>query len=120
MLDVNLMDVVLRRGEAVAPQVAQYRELDSRRKALQGKLDELRARRNAANDEMARLDKKSAQFTAAREGLKELSIAIKQGESELNEVEDRCLDLLLHIPNAPHVSVPDGKDESHNRLEHVW
>jgi seryl-tRNA synthetase len=114
------MEGVLRRGPAVAAQVAQYRELDSRRKSLQGRLDELRAKKNAANQEMARLDKKSAEFADARDRLKKLSDDIKAGEAELGSAEEKSQQLLLEIPNAPHESVPDGAGDSANPVLHTW
>jgi seryl-tRNA synthetase len=87
---------------------------------LQGELDDLRRERNAANDRMAKLDKKSAEFAAARDTLRALSDRIKQGEGEHRDIEARSTGLLERIPNAPHASVPDGADEHANRVERVW
>ncbi len=120
MLDANLMEVVLRRGVGVTPLVTRFRELEARRKALQGRLDDLRAQRNGANQEMARLDKKSPDFASARDRLRDLSQAIKDGETELTQVEEDSRQTLLVIPNAPHTSVPDGEGEAGNRVEEVW
>jgi seryl-tRNA synthetase len=113
------MDEVLRRAGAVAELVGRWRDADARRKQLQARLDELRHRRNGANDRMASLDKKSDEFAAARDELRELSRDIKAGEAELGEVEARCTDALMMLPMAPHASVPDGADETANRVESV-
>ena len=43
--------------------------------------------RNAANERMAKLDKKSPEFAAARDELKALSAQIKEGEAELATLE---------------------------------
>ncbi len=120
MLDPARLDDVARRGDDVVALVAAWRELDDKRKRLQGELDELRQQRNAANEQMAKLDKKSDEFAAARDELRDLSKRIKTGESELTETEELVADHLLAIPNAPHESVPDGADESANREELVW
>ncbi len=120
MLDPARMDDVLRRGGDVRTVVTAWRDLDARRRQLQGELDSLRQRRNAANEQMAKLDKKSAEFTAARDELKSLSGKIKEGEAELAKLEAACADKLLVIPNAPHASVPDGSSEADNKVIHVW
>ncbi|HEX3482580.1 MAG TPA: serine--tRNA ligase [Kofleriaceae bacterium] len=114
------MDGVLRRGPAVAPVVAAWRSADERRRKLQGELDSLRQQRNAANEKMARLDKKSAEFAAARDDMKLLAGRIKEGEAELARLEAICEQHLLTIPNAPHASVPDGAGEADNPVVRTW
>jgi len=120
MLDPSLLDSVLRRGGDVASLVTQFRELEGRRKKLQGSLDTLRAERNAANQEMASLDKKSDQFADARDRLRSLSQRIKADEGELSEVSERSHDLLHEIPNAPAETVPEGADEGSNVEVAAW
>jgi seryl-tRNA synthetase len=120
MLDPARMDDVLRRGPKEADGVNAWRALDERRRKLQGELDGKRAERNAANDSMAKLDKKSAEFAAARDRLKALSAEIKQGEAELADLETESSYALATIPNAPHASVPTGDGEADNPLLHVW
>mgnify|MGYP001278531878 CR=1 FL=1 len=119
MLDPARMDDVLRRGGDVATVVASWRSLDDRRKKLQAELDTKRGERNAANERMSKLDKKSDEFAAAREELKTLATVIKEGETELATLETTSQQRLLHIPNAPHASVPDGNTEADNRVLHT-
>jgi seryl-tRNA synthetase len=69
---------------------------------------------------MARLDKKSAEFAAARDGMKALASRIKEGEGELAQLEAVCEQHLLVIPNAPHASVPDGASEADNPVVATW
>jgi len=120
MLDPARMDEVLRRGGDVAPLVAEWKALDERRRRLQGELDNMRAARNGANDRMAKLDKKSPEFAAARDELKDLSSKIRGGEVELTQLEEQSRDKLQRIPNAPHASVPAGTTEADNPVLHVW
>jgi seryl-tRNA synthetase len=114
------MDDVCRRGGDVATAVAAWRSLDERRKDLQGKLDRLRAERNKANERMAKLDKKSPEFAAARDELKAKGGQIKDGEAELASVELERETLQLGLPNAPHASVPEGAGEQDNPVVHTW
>ena len=120
MLDPARMDDVLRRGGDVTHAVTSWRELDARRRKLQGELDGHRAARNAANERMAKLDKKSPEFGAARDELKALSTTIKEGEAALGTIETDSTNRLLLLPNAPHSSVPEGAGEAENTVLHVW
>jgi len=121
MLDPARMDEVLRRGDpTVAALVASWRDFDARRRKQQGQLDSLRQARNAANETMAKLDKKSAEFATARDGMKALSTQIKEGEGELAKLEAMCEQSLLTIPNAPHASVPAGAGEADNPVLYTW
>jgi seryl-tRNA synthetase len=114
------MDDVVRRAPEVATLVAAWRSADERRRKLQGDLDSLRQQRNAANETMARLDKKSPEFAAALAGMKALAGKIKDGEGELTRLEADCGQQLLLIPNAPHASVPSGAGEADNPVLHTW
>ncbi len=121
MLDPARMDDVLRRGAAdVAALVTTWRSFDEQRRKLQGELDSLRQARNAANEKMAKLDKKSPEFATERDGMKALSTKIKDGEAELGKLEQLSEQSLLVIPNAPHASVPDGAGEADNPVLHSW
>ncbi len=120
MVDPSKLDLVLRRGGDVSDLIVRYRAVDARRKELQGKLDELRAQRNNANQKMRDLDKKSDEFAQARDELRALSQTIKQDEKEHTGLDDESRDLLLHIPNAPHESVHDGKGEDDNKEFSSW
>ena len=119
MLNPDRMDDVTRRPN-VEPLVASWRGIDAQRRQLQGSLDNLRAQRNAANDAMSKLDKKSDAFAAERDRLKALSTEIKLGETSLAKLEEQAETLLLTLPNAPHASVPLGASELDNREERRW
>src|ERR1700733_1784145 len=120
MLDPARMDDVLRRGGDVATAVETWKGLDDQRRKLQGDLDTRRQHRNAANERMSKLDKKSPEFASARDELKQLAAEIKLQEPRLAKLEADCEDSLLVIPNAPHASVPTGASEADNPVLHTW
>jgi len=120
MLDPARMDDVPRRGGEVEKLVSEWKTLDARRRKLQNDLDGERQRKNLANEKMSKLDKKSTDFTTARDEMKAVSQRIKEGETELLALETETEHRLLHIPNAPHASVPDGTSEADNPVLHVW
>src|SRR5262245_9529228 len=99
MLDPARLDLVLRPGAAVKPLLDEFRRFDGQRKELQAELDGLRARRNQANEQMAKADKKSPAFAALREEMRAVSQKVKEGEAELGRLEEEAKGRLLYIPN---------------------
>ena len=63
--------------------------------------------------ELAKTDKGAVE--GARAQLRALGDEVKKSEQELAQVEAELERLLLLVPNPPHESVPDGKDEKDNR-----
>jgi len=121
MVEVGRLSDVLRRGDReVAALVDEVRALDQERRVLQSSLDELRAARNAANQRMSALDKKSPDFATERDSLRTLSQTIKSGETDLGRIETTLEQKLLLIPNAPHASVPDGAGADDNPVVDTW
>ncbi|KYF51011.1 serine--tRNA ligase [Sorangium cellulosum] len=93
--------------------------VSSRRSRIQ-ELERWQAERNAANDAMARLDKKSPEFAQKRDELKALSAKIKEAEQVASELEKRLTELLAVVPNLPDPSVPDGAGDEDNVVVRTW
>src|SRR5207247_6288862 len=94
--------------------------LDIRRRALTGRLDQLKAERNEAAKADARLMKeKGALPLDIRESRRALGERIDGIEAELKGVEQALEQKLLHVPNLPLPDLPDG-DASHNKIVRTW
>ncbi|WP_437287152.1 serine--tRNA ligase [Sorangium sp. So ce406] len=93
--------------------------VSARRSRIQ-ELEGWQAQRNAANDAMARLDKKSPEFAQKRDELKALSARIKEAEQVVSELEKRMTELLSGVPNLPDPSVPDGAGDQDNVVLRTW
>jgi seryl-tRNA synthetase len=52
--------------------------------------------------------------------MREVSGKIKEMEAGVRDLDEALQNELLVIPNLPHESVPEGSDESANRLERTW
>ncbi len=91
---------------------------DSRRKSL-SELEDLRAQKNKANDEISTLlkAKKDAKLKIA--SMKKTAERIGQLEDKLKEINAELDKLLLVIPNIPHSSVPVG-DASCKKTVRSW
>jgi len=111
-----------RRSPAAAASLDGLSELDAKRRRIIVETETLKARRNAANQEMSALAKggdKSA-FLARREELRTLSEQIKGKDSELDQVLAAMQERLLGVPNLPHPSVPDGRSSDDNIELRRW
>lgn len=109
-----------RRSPGAADTLAPIAELSRKRRELISSVETKAASRNAANDAMAKADKKSPEFAEKREELKRLSGEIKEAEKALSEVEAEIQKMLAVVPNMPDPSVPDGKNEEDNVVVRVW
>ena len=107
-----------RRSDAAAQALDTIHDVSERRRAAIGELEQLQAKRNAANKDMAALAKGGDKelFAKRRDEMKALGAEIKERETALHAIEDEMRDLLLHVPNIPHPSAPDGKTEADNRV----
>ncbi len=109
-----------RRNEAAAAPLASIEALALERRKAIAQSESLAAERNRANEDMARLDKKSPEFAARRDQLKELSTRQKGLEQEVIKAEKDIQDILQGVPNVPHASVPDGDGAAGNVEQKVW
>ncbi|ABC83619.1 serine--tRNA ligase [Anaeromyxobacter dehalogenans] len=110
-----------RRGEGAVQALAPVKPLAARRRELNVLLEKQKkeqADANARIRELARTDKGAVE--GARASLRALGDEVKKTEAELGEVEAELTRLLMLVPNPPHDSVPDGKDEHDNVVVKTW
>ncbi|HEY8432639.1 MAG TPA: serine--tRNA ligase [Sandaracinaceae bacterium] len=108
------------RGPAATASLERIAELAPERSAVITRVEALRAERNEASAAMAKLDKKSPEFAERRAALKELGDRIKELEAERDRIEAELNELVLHVPNLPHESVPRGESEHDNVVVRTW
>jgi seryl-tRNA synthetase len=110
-----------RRGENAVATLRPVKELAARRRELNVSLEGQKKRQSEANarvGQLMRTDKAAGE--AARAEARALSDQVKGSDEELKQVEAAIEKLLLLVPNLPHDSVPDGKDERDNLLVRTW
>ena len=95
-------------------------ELDTQRRQLQSKLDNLRAEKNKASKEIGLAKSKIDSISELKSTVRKLNEDLKNKEKELNKVSSELTSLHLSIPNLLHDSVPDGDEESMNQEIRVW
>ncbi len=107
-----------RRG--ITLDLAEFLALDSRRRAAQQEIETLRRKRNEVSEEIGRLKKAGQQAGDKVAEMRAVGDQITALENSTREVEESQRNILLTIPNLPHASVPDGKDENDNREIRRW
>ncbi|MEI7704218.1 MAG: serine--tRNA ligase [Deltaproteobacteria bacterium] len=110
-----------RRGEGAVATLRPVREMAIRRRELNVALEGMKKRQSEANarvGQLMRTDKAAGE--AARAEARAIGDEVKGAEEELRRVEAAIEKVLLVVPNLPHDSVPDGKDEKDNVVVRTW
>jgi seryl-tRNA synthetase len=97
-----------------------FRKLDKERRELITSTEQLKAQRNKASEEIARLKKKKQDANSLIAEMKQVSERIKQSDERIAELDAKQLELLLTIPNLPHASVPVGHSVTENVEVRRW
>ena len=97
-----------------------FRSLDKERRELITATEQLKAQRNKASDEIARLKKEKLNADSLIAKMKEVSERIKQSDERIAALDARQRELLLTVPNVPHSSVPVGSSAADNKQVRCW
>src|SRR3989338_3507169 len=88
--------------------------LDADRRQLQRQLDELRSKKNKANEEISQLLKSKQDTKGVIATMKAISQEIDGLEAKTGEKNQKLQDLMYLVPNLPHKSVKIGADSTEN------
>jgi seryl-tRNA synthetase len=102
------------------PNLDQFRELDSRRRAAISQTEQLKARKNAESAEIGRLKQQGADTSERQKEVRAIADQIAAFDEQVKVLDERFKDLLAGIPNVPHESVPVGKDSEDNVQVRCW
>ena len=102
------------RGGALDLSLGDPWALDTERRALLQKVEQLRHRQKVCGEEIARRGRAREDAADLKTEMKGVSDEIKGLETRLAEVEEAIRQALLVIPNVPDASVPRGADASAN------
>ena len=94
--------------------------LDEKTRDLKTKANNLRSLRNSASEAIGFAKKQGLDASKSINETRELGDSLKEIESELNLVENQLNLLLFQVPNLPHDSVPEGKNEEANIEIRSW
>ncbi|MBA2459875.1 MAG: serine--tRNA ligase [Gemmatimonadales bacterium] len=117
--DGSRASLLRRRDPALAVGLDEVLELDRRRRDLLGRAEALKAERNAASEEVARLKRAGEPAADLMAQLKESGDAVKGLDAELREVDGTLDARAMSLPNFALDGVPDG-DATANRVLRNW
>jgi seryl-tRNA synthetase len=133
MLDItqlrkDLDTVVARLATRKSPQTflddVAFRALESERKSIQMRTEELQGKRNSLSKQIGMLKSKGAAGAAEVEAVMAevngLKAELDASAARLERIQPEMQTLLLAVPNLPHESVPVGADEHGNVVLRSW
>ena len=94
--------------------LSDFIKLEEDRRKLIKESDELKYKKNITSGKVAKLKKEGKDAGKEIEENKEINEKIKSLDIEIENVENKILEVMLYIPNIPHESVPVGKGETGN------
>jgi seryl-tRNA synthetase len=128
MLDLNFVrdnlpvveEKLRQRGMDPAQVLKDFLQVDTQRRHAITEAETMKAQRNRASEEIARLKKSGQDATAQISETKDLREQIQQREKAAEEFEASLQNILTGIPNLPHESVPPGKTPEDNVEVRRW
>ena len=129
MIDIQLLrkdiDAVVAKLQArKTPQpfldVATFQALESERKTIQVRTEELQAQRNALSKQIGQLKAKGESADAVMAQVANMKAELEQSATRLDEIQVQLNALLLAVPNLPQDDVPVGADEADNVEMRRW
>ncbi len=121
LLRTNLEDVarqLARRGYRLDTQA--LATIEEKRKRVQVIAQQFQQDRNAKSKAIGIAKSKGEDTTRLMQEVTDTGAALKQAEDELKQIQNELIEMALGIPNIPHTSVPDGKDENDNKELRRW
>ncbi|MDD5218573.1 MAG: serine--tRNA ligase [Candidatus Omnitrophica bacterium] len=95
-------------------------DLDAKRRSRIREVEELKAKRNLANDEISKLKQSGKPPTDLIDQIKTTSQNIKEIDADVGGLTDKIDQILYTIPNIPHDSVAIAKGTSGNKVVRTW
>ena len=126
MLDIQLLRNDL---NAVAQRLAQrgyqldtatFSALETERKTIQTRTQDLQAKRNSASKLIGQAKAKGEDVSAIMAEVAGAGDELKRLETELSALQEKLNDFLMGIPNLPHESVPAGRSAEENVEARRW
>ena len=100
--------------------VSELLALDEKRRGLLGKVEAMKAERNAVSSEIPKLKKEGVDVTEKLAAMKTLADDIKALDAEIAAIDVKLDELIMSVPNIPHESVPEGADDKENVEVRRW
>jgi len=108
------------RGMKPAEVLKNFAQVDAQRRQAITSAETMKAQRNRASEEIAKLKKSGQDASALIAETKELREQVEELGKAAEEYETRLQQILVGIPNIPHSSVPVGRSAEDNVEVRRW
>ena len=121
MAEVNQQQVIdYIKGISVMELSALVKALESERKTIQVRTEELQSQRNSLSKQIGQLKAKGEPADAVMAQVGAIKTELDTSAARLDQIQAEMQTLLLAVPNLPHASVPVGADETGNVEVRRW
>ncbi|HWR87777.1 MAG TPA: serine--tRNA ligase [Acidiferrobacterales bacterium] len=114
----NTARLLVRRGFTL--DVATITRLEEKRKHVQVLAQQYQNERNTKSKAIGQAKARGEDTKPLMDEVGSIGAALKQAETELEQLQNDLNAITLSVPNIPHASVPDGKDERDNQEVRRW
>lgn len=97
-----------------------FTSLETERKAIQSRTEDLQARRNSLSKQIGQMKAKGESTDGVMAEVASLKGELDNSSARLDVIQGELQSLLLAVPNLPHESVPVGADENANVEVRRW
>jgi seryl-tRNA synthetase len=119
-LDAAVARLETRKKPQAFLNVEKFRALETERKTLQTRTEELQSQRNSLSKQIGMLKAKGESTDQVMAGVASIKTELDASAVRLEALQAELQDMLLAVPNLPHESVPVGADEHGNVEVRKW
>lgn len=128
MLDIKLIrtnpefvkSALAKRGKCYDEEIDEILSIDVKRRELSAAIDKIKFEQNTANKDIVNLKATGQNTDEVLQQMKVLAQKSKEFSVTILELDKRYQELMYLLPNIPHPSVPEGKDETENKEVRRW
>ena len=119
-LDAAVARLETRKKPQAFLNVEKFRALETERKTLQTRTEELQSKRNSLSKQIGMLKSKGESTDQVMADVASIKTELDASALRLDALQAEIQDMLLAVPNLPHESVPIGADENGNVEVRKW
>jgi seryl-tRNA synthetase len=119
-LDAAVARLETRKNPQAFLNVEKFRALETERKTLQTRTEELQSQRNNLSKQIGMLKAKGQSTDQVMADVASIKTELDTSAVRLEALQAEIQDMLLAVPNLPHESVPVGADEHGNIEIRKW
>ena len=119
-LDAAVARLETRKKPQAFLNVEKFRALETERKTLQTRTEELQSQRNSLSKQIGMLKAKGESTDQVMADVASIKTELDASALRLEALQAELQDMLLAVPNLPHESVPVGADEHGNLEMRKW